>query len=176
MTQIQPLKYLSHYPEPLLEKVRTLIREKQLFEVLKKKYPAIHEVRSNRALYDYVTGIKNAHLKKAGPVARIQWDDRISTLENCLGRHRFISRVQGAKLRASNEIHIASVFKQAPEPFLRVIAVHELAHLKEKDHNRAFYNLCEHIEPDFHQLEFDMRLFLTCLEMFGSPYTSGAPV
>ncbi|HAL21836.1 MAG TPA: metal-dependent hydrolase, partial [Stenotrophomonas sp.] len=44
---------------------------------------------------------------------------------------------------------------------LRMIVVHELAHLKEADHNKAFYQLCQHMEPDYLQLEFDTRLYLT---------------
>jgi UTP pyrophosphatase len=42
--------------------------------------------------------------------------------------------------------------------------VHELAHLKEREHNRAFYALCEHMEPGYHQLEFELRLWLTAQE------------
>ena len=63
---------------------------------------------------------------------------------------------------------MATVFKVAPEPFLRMIVVHELAHLK--DHNKAFYSLCCHMEPDYHQLEFDTRLYLTHLSLFGELY------
>ena len=48
-----------------------------------------------------------------------------------------------------------------------MIVVHELAHLREKDHNKAFYQLCEHMEPGYHQLEFDLRLYLTHLELIG---------
>lgn len=51
-----------------------------------------------------------------------------------------------------------------------MIVVHELAHLKEKDHNKAFYSLCCHMEPDYHQLEFDTRLYLTHLSLFGELY------
>jgi predicted metal-dependent hydrolase len=51
-----------------------------------------------------------------------------------------------------------------------MIVVHELAHLKEKEHNKAFYSLCEHMEPDYHQLEFDLRLYLTHLELIGPLY------
>ena len=51
------------------------------------------------------------------------------------------------------------------EPFLRMIVVHELAHLKEKEHNKAFYQLCCHMEPQYHQLEFDTRLWLTQLSL-----------
>ena len=77
-----------------------------------------------------------------------------------LGTNTFVSRVQGGKLKANNEIRIATLFRDAPEAFLRMIVVHELAHLKEKEHNKAFYQLCCHMEPDYYQLEFDMRLWL----------------
>ncbi|MDZ9008676.1 M48 family peptidase, partial [Escherichia coli] len=39
------------------------------------------------------------------------------------------------------------------------------AHLKEKEHNKAFYQLCCHMEPQYHQLEFDTRLWLTQLSL-----------
>jgi len=42
-----------------------------------------------------------------------------------------------------------------------MVVVHELAHLREKDHNKAFYQLCQHMEADYHQLELHLRLFLT---------------
>lgn len=42
-----------------------------------------------------------------------------------------------------------------------MIVVHELAHLKEKEHDKSFYQLCCHMEPQYHQLEFDTRLWLT---------------
>jgi hypothetical protein len=87
-----------------------------------------------------------------------------------LGIHSFVSRVQGGKLKAKNEIRVGVVFKTAPLEFLRMIIVHELAHLKEKDHNKAFYNLCEHMEPAYHQLELDLRLYLTHLDLFGALY------
>jgi hypothetical protein len=46
-----------------------------------------------------------------------------------------------------------------------MITVHELAHLKEKQHDKAFYQLCCHMEPRYHQLEFDTRLWLTQLAL-----------
>jgi hypothetical protein len=51
-----------------------------------------------------------------------------------------------------------------------MIVVHELAHLREKQHNKAFYKLCEYMEPDYLQLEFDMRLYLTYLDLSGKLY------
>ncbi|HYM86983.1 MAG TPA: YgjP-like metallopeptidase domain-containing protein, partial [Pseudoxanthomonas sp.] len=81
------------------------------------------------------------------------------------GTHTTVSRVQGSKLKASREIRIASVFRDAPAEFLKMIVVHELAHLKENEHNKPFYQLCMHMAPDYHQLEFDLRLYLTHLEL-----------
>ena len=49
----------------------------------------------------------------------------------------------------------------APQWVARYVVVHELAHLKEKAHDKAFYALCTYMEPDYHQLEFDLRLLLT---------------
>ena len=63
------------------------------------------------------------------------------------------------------QIRVATVFRNAPEAFLRMIVVHELAHLKEKDHDKAFYSLCCHMEPQYPQLEFDTRLWLTHLSL-----------
>jgi predicted metal-dependent hydrolase len=71
------------------------------------------------------------------------------------------SRVQGGQLKAKREIRIAGVFRTTPADFLKMIVVHELAHLKERAHDKAFYQLCEHMEPDYHQLEFDLRVYLT---------------
>ena len=54
-----------------------------------------------------------------------------------------------------------------PEEFLRNIVVHELAHLKEKEHDRAFYKLCLNMEKNYHQVEFDLRLYLTYMDISG---------
>ena len=64
-------------------------------------------------------------------------------------------------MKASREIRIATVFRDAPAEFLKMIVVHELAHLKELAHDKSFYQLCTHMEPAYHQLEFDLRLYLT---------------
>jgi len=51
-----------------------------------------------------------------------------------------------------------------------MIVVHELAHLKEIEHNKAFYRLCLHMLHNYHQLELDMRLYLIQLDMTGAIY------
>lgn len=109
--------------------------------------------------------LKNQFLRNAPPITKVMYDNKIHVLKNALGLHTAISRVQGGKLKAKAEIRVATVFRNAPEPFLRMIVVHELAHLKEKEHNKAFYQLCCHMEPQYHQLEFDTRLWLTQLSL-----------
>lgn len=161
---MQSLKYLIHYPEETRNQVSALIREGRLGGYLLKKYPDTHPYTTDKALYDYTIELKNAHLRNSVPISKILYDTKIRDLQSALGTHTFVSRVQGGKLKAKNEIRIANLFKKSPEPFLRMIVAHELAHLREKEHNKAFYKLCTHIEPAYHQLEFDVRLYLTYLE------------
>ncbi|AXE29738.1 hypothetical protein DK842_07460 [Chromobacterium phragmitis] len=40
----------------------------------------------------------------------------------------------------------------------------KMAHLKVRDHDKAFYQLCQHMLPNYHQLEFDLRLWLNWRE------------
>jgi UTP pyrophosphatase len=95
----------------------------------------------------------------------VAYDPKLHIMKNVLGTHSAVSRVQGGRLKAKREIRIATLFKEAPADFLRMIVVHELAHLKEREHDKAFYALCLHMEPDYHQLEFDLRLWLTAREL-----------
>ena len=170
------LKYLTGYPRQVMNRICELIAEDRLGSHLLNRYPAPHEVRTDRALYDFTVGIKNEFLRSSEPLSKVMYDGKIHVINNALGTHTFVSRVQGGKLKAKREIRIAAVFRQAPAEFLRMIVVHELAHLKEKDHNKSFYQLCRHIEPDYHQLEFDMRLYLTQLDLGGALYQDGAGV
>lgn len=124
-------------------------------------------------LYDYVQTLKSDYLRNAAPLARVAYDGKLQELRNALGTHARISRVQGGRLKAKREIRVATVFRDMPEDFLRMIVVHELAHLKEPDHDKAFYQLCCHMEPDYHQLEFDLRVYLSHLEAGGDPLWGG---
>lgn len=160
-----PLKYLSHYPETLLAQVRELIEQGRLGEMLARKYPEAHEVRTDGALYDYVSERRTRFLRNAEPISKVAYDSKLHVIRNALGTHTAISRVQGGRLKAKREIRIAGLFRQAPAAFLEMIVVHELAHLKEREHDRAFYQLCTHMLADYHQLEFDLRLWLTHLEL-----------
>lgn len=161
------LPYLASYPETLREQARHLLGEGRLGAALLRRYPEPHAVRSDKALYDYAAQIKVRHLRNAGTVNKVVFDNKIHVVRHALGLHTSVSRVQGNRLAAKHEIRVAAMFRQAPDEFLRMIVVHELAHLREKDHDKAFYKLCEHMEPHYHQFEFDVRLYLTHLDHGG---------
>ena len=161
------LKYLNHYPTQTQTQVIKLIESGNLAKHLLKKYPTSHTIKNDKALFKYTMDIKNDYIKKSPPLSKTLYDGKINVIHNALGTHHFISRVQGNKLKAKNEIRVASIFKNVPEAFLEMIVVHELAHFKEKEHNKAFYKLCEYMQPSYHQVEFDLRLYLAHIDLGG---------
>jgi len=50
-----------------------------------------------------------------------------------------------------------------------LLLARKLAHMKDRDHDKAFYTLCEHMEPAYHQIEFDLRMYLTQLDLSDEP-------
>lgn len=159
------LKYISGYPQHLVEQIDVMVSSGRFIQWFEKRFPQRHQIKSEKALFDYTMDIKQRYMKKTPPISKVIWDNKIHLINNALGLHTYISRAHGGKLKAKNEIRIASVFKDAPEPLLRMLVVHELAHIKEKNHDKAFYQLCCHMEPDYHQLEFDARLFMIYKEL-----------
>ena len=147
-----------------------MLDKKTLSKYLLAKYPQTHNIVNDKALRTFVMDLKNQYLKKSSPLSKVQFDDKIHVINNALGLHSFVSRVQGSKLKNKNEIRIATVFKSVPEEFLEMIVVHELAHLKEKEHNKAFYQLCLHMLPNYHQIELDLRIYLTQIDSIGKIY------
>lgn len=158
-------KYLAHYPEELVDRVEALIDAGRLGQVLARRYPEPHTLTNNAALYAHVMAIKRAKLASSPPLSKVRYCDKISTLNHALGLHTYATRVQGRKLKTKHELRVASVFREGPLEFLDMIVVHELAHLREREHNKAFYRLCRHMLPDYDQIEFDMRMWLTWIDL-----------
>ena len=154
------LKYIAHYSEQIQSQAATLISTGRLGEYLDKKYPSRHQIQSDKSLYQYINEIKNQYMRKSSPLSQVSYNSKLAVLNQALGIHTYQSRVQGNKLKSHNSITVASLFKEAPPEFLRMIVVHELAHFKEQEHNKAFYQLCCHMEPNYHQYELDTRLWL----------------
>jgi predicted metal-dependent hydrolase len=161
------LTYLTGYPSHIQDQVRALIEQGRLAETLKTRYPDRHAVRNDGALYDYVMALKQRHLRNGAPINKVMYDSSLGLVARALGTHTTVSRVQGGKLKAKHEIRVAALFRDAPPEFLKMIVVHELAHLKSREHDKTFYQLCSHMEPQYHQYEFDLRLHLTQLDLCG---------
>jgi len=155
------LPFLGGYPASTLAQVRELIARGELGAYLERRYPERHAVRNDGALYEHAMALKQRFLRNAPLLSRVQFDNRLQVDQRALGTLTAVSRVQGGQLKAKKEIRVAAVFKDAPADMLQMIVVHELAHLKEREHDKAFYALCEHMLADYHQIEFDTRLYLT---------------
>lgn len=159
------LRYIQGYPEHIIKSVLELVETGRLKSWFEHRYPTNHDIKSEKALFEYTMALKNRYMKKTAPLSKVIYDNKIHIINNALGLHTYVAKVHGGKIKSKNEIRIASLFKNAPEALLRMLVVHELAHLKEKEHNKAFYQLCCHMEPDYHQLELDARLFMIYLDL-----------
>jgi hypothetical protein len=165
---VTAFKYLQGYPPHLQQQVMQMVAEDRLGDYLARRYPNRHQVQSDKALYGYTVELKQEYLRSAPAIDKVLYDNRLDLTHRALGLHTAVSRVQGGKLKAKKEIRVAALFKEAAPEFLNMIVVHELAHLKEAEHNKAFYKLCQYMLPDYHQLEFDLRLYLTWRDLQGA--------
>jgi len=154
------LPLLAGHPPAVLDQVRALRDAGTLGQVLARRYPEAHAVRNDAALYAHASALKARYLRNAPALAKVAYDNRLQIDQRALGTLTAISRVQGGKLTAKREVRVAAVFKDAPAAMLDMIVVHELAHLKEREHNKPFYALCQHMLADYHQIEFDTRVWL----------------
>jgi predicted metal-dependent hydrolase len=162
--------YLSGYSPKLQAQISEMLEKGTLKAFLIDKYPKVHDLNNDKSLRNYVLELKNQYLRKSDPLSKIVYDNKIHVINNALGLHTYISRNHGGKLKAKNELRVSALFKRTPIEFLNMIVVHELAHLKEREHNKAFYQLCNHMQPSYHQLEFDLRVYLSHLELVGEVY------
>ena len=158
MTSDSP--FIQGYPAEWVEKAHAAKARGDLEATLLAHHPQPNDITDNARLNTYVQTLKRTHMKKAPPLSKIRYCEKISTLNRALGLHTYVVRQQGNKLKRKNELRVASVFKDLPKSFLEMIVVHELAHLRHKDHDKAFYRLCKHMLPDYHQLEWELRLML----------------
>lgn len=156
-----PLPFLAGYPEALRVQVRELIEAGQLGAHLARRYPEAHDIRTDGALYEHASALKARFLRNAPALAKVAYEGRLQIDQRALGTLTAVSRVQGGRLTAKRELRVAAIFKDAPAAMLDMIVVHELAHLKSREHDKAFYALCEHMLGGYHQIEFDTRLYLT---------------
>jgi predicted metal-dependent hydrolase len=154
------MRYLNGYPASLRERAQNMIVRGEAGPWLAKRYPQQHQVQTDKALFAFANEIRQNFMRQAPLLNKVLYDSKLDIIAHALGLHTAISRVQGGRLVAKKEIRIASLFKGIAPEFLQMIVVHELAHLREMNHDKAFYRLCESMQPDYHQVEFDLRLLL----------------
>jgi UTP pyrophosphatase len=167
-------QYFPGYPGHTHAQILQLHTQDKLGHYISQRYPQAHTIQSDKALYDFCSELKQRYLKNAPLLDKVYFDNRLTVERQTLGLNTAISRVQGGKLKAKKEIRISAFFKSTPAEFLTMIVVHELAHLKERDHDKAFYQLCQHMEPSYMQYEFDFRLYLLSLALKRLPVIPGA--
>lgn len=158
-------RYLSQYPLDVVAQVELLLEKGALKDYIHNRYPIKNNVVNDAELRQYAMDLKNSYLKKSSPLSKVVFDNKIHVLKNALGTHTYVRRIQGSKVKSKNEIRVSTLFKKAPGDFLSMIVVHELAHIREKEHNKSFYKLCVHMLPEYNQIEFDCRLYLIGLEV-----------
>jgi predicted metal-dependent hydrolase len=142
-----------------------MIDSDRLGEYLQRRYPTAMTCKATRRCTAMPRDLRQ-HLRSAPGLDKVLFDSRLDLTHRALGLNTRSGA--GRQAQGQEEIRIASLFKEAAPQFLRMIVVHELAHLRERDHNKAFYQLCQHMEPDYHQLEFDLRVYLTYRELPGN--------
>ncbi|MGZ8945811.1 MAG: metal-dependent hydrolase, partial [Methylococcaceae bacterium] len=62
---MHPLKYLTGYSATVTDQVHRLIDNDKLAELLLKKYPITHGIKTDKALYAYVVNMKNQFLRQS---------------------------------------------------------------------------------------------------------------
>jgi predicted metal-dependent hydrolase len=164
------LKYFEGYSESVKVQVDNLVSSGNLKSYLLKKYPAQHKVTTDKLLFQYANSLRLKYMKKTSPLNKVVFEKQKNLVRDALGTHTFVSRNHGGKLKSKHEIRIATSLKFAPVEMLELLVVHELAHFKEKEHNKAFYKLCVHMQEDYFQVEFDLRLFLLLIDLGDSLY------
>ena len=111
---MQKLKYLTAYEPKVINQIQSLIDNDQLGLFIFNKYPEAHNITSARALYDYAIDIKNDYLRKSSVLGKVIYDDKIHVINDALGLHTYISRVQGKKLKAKSESRVSTLFNRSP--------------------------------------------------------------
>ncbi|MES2385226.1 MAG: metal-dependent hydrolase, partial [Pseudomonadota bacterium] len=81
------MNYLTGYPDTLQSQVRELVAQDRLGAMLLKKYRSAHEIRTDKALYDYVMDIKNSFLRNADALSKVAFDSKLQVIAHALGTH-----------------------------------------------------------------------------------------
>ncbi len=105
------LRYIQGYPQNIVEQVSSLVDSGKLVPWFEKRYPDRHQIKSEKALYEYAIAIKNRYMKKAAPISKVVYDKKIHAVNNALGLHSVISRNHGGKLKSKMRFALRTCLK-----------------------------------------------------------------
>ena len=159
-------RYFQGYPPHIIEQVLQLFNGDRAAKYLKGKYPDAHSITSDKALYSYATELKKRYLKNALPFGRAAFKKQGDMVTNALGTHTF--RMQGKTRK--HDLAINSDLLRAPEPFSKHSSYMNSLILRKKTTTKPSYQLCCHMEPQYHQLELDLRIFSVLVGEGKNPY------
>ncbi|OYU75681.1 MAG: metal-dependent hydrolase, partial [Burkholderiales bacterium PBB5] len=80
-----PLPLLGGYPEALLAQVRAALAAGALGRTLQQRYPEVHTLRRDAALYAHASALKARYLKNAPALAKVAYDNRLQIAQRALG-------------------------------------------------------------------------------------------
>lgn len=91
--------------------------------------------------------------------------ERLNTFEGIMGMEASKMVIRKMKRRwgscsSTGVITFNSHLIQLPEPLIDYVVVHELAHLRQMNHSRAFYAIVENILPDYRKRQKEMKRFM----------------
>lgn len=86
----------------------------------------------------------------------------VRELENVIGLYADGIRITSAKTRwgscgAKNSLNFSWMLMMAEPNVIRYVVIHELSHIKEKNHGKRFYAIVEKYEPRFKEYEKKLR-------------------
>ena len=155
---------LAGYPDEPVAQAQAGIADGTALAWIAERYPERHKISSNQELFAYAQELKMRHFKNAPQLSKVQFDKNPRSAHKALGQHDKDLNASDKRLVKSREVRISGLFRAAPAAFLRLMVVHELAHQKYAEHDHDFYRMCSHIEPDYDEVEFDLRVYLSALE------------
>ena len=99
-------------------------------------------------------GLTEYDIKKIKEEARVYFEDKTKYFSEIMGLKYSRIKITSAKTRfgscnTKGNISYSYRLMLYPEVAREYVVVHELAHLKEMNHSKAFYDIVEHYMPDY---------------------------
>ena len=137
--------------------VRAPINTKKSFidSFIKKNYSWITKsIEKERVRESRTDGLTDSDIKKIKKEARLYFEHKTKAFSEIMGLKYGRIKITSARTRfgsCNTQGNIAYSYRLMlyPEAAREYVVVHELAHLKEMNHSKAFYDIIERYMPDY---------------------------